>query len=78
MQPVPGAKAFRTTPGKSIQPVKASVQIGDVYASSQVDPKAKEVTFKLKLPAGKTQMSALFETDKGEKFVPYFAYVRKL
>jgi arylsulfatase B len=77
-KPVPGAKAFRTTPGKAIQPVKAIVQVGDVVASSAVTPQAKEVTMKLKLPAGKTQMSARFQTQDGEQYGAYFAYVRKL
>jgi len=74
---VPGANAFRTTPGKSIHPTKATVKIGSVSASSVVPKGAKEVKFNLHLKAGKTQMTALFETPDGEKFGAYYAYVTK-
>jgi arylsulfatase A-like enzyme len=75
--PVPGANAYRTAPGKPINPTKASLNIGDVAVSSSVPDGAKEVTFRLKLKAGKTQMSALFETADGEEYGAYYVYVTK-
>ena len=74
---VPGAKAFRTTPGKSISPKTASVKVGDVEMSKPVPAGAKEVVFNLQLKAGKTRMSALFVGDDGEKHGAYYAYVLK-
>ena len=73
---MPGQNAFRTAPGKAISPTKASIAIGDVTAATDVQPGAKEVVFNLKLPAGKTRMTALFTTADGEEFGAYYAYVR--
>ena len=75
--PVPGAKAFRTTDGKAIAPTKVSVKIGDVTATKPVSPGALEVRFDLTLPAGKTKMSAVFESADGEIHGAYYAYVTK-
>ena len=74
---VPGAKPFRATPGVRIQPTTASLRIGDVFARMEVKPGAKEVTFNLKLNAGKTRMTALFETAEGEEYGAYYTYVTK-
>ena len=76
-KPVPGARAFRTTPGKSIQPVKATVEIGDVSASKLLSAGDTEVVFELELKAGKTRMTALFHTEDGEQYGAYFAYVSR-
>lgn len=74
---VPGDRAYRTAPGVGIKPVKASIQIGDVKATKLVSPGDKEVTFELELKAGKTRMAALFETQQGERYGAYYAYVTK-
>ncbi len=74
---VPGAKAYRTTPGKAINPVKASIDIGIASAEAAVKPGDKEVVFNLALKKGKTRMSALFITADGEEFGAYYAYVTK-
>ena len=74
---VPGAKAFRTTSGESISPTKATIQIGDVSATSSVGAGVKEVKFNLRLKSGKKKMSALFETADGETYGAYYAYVTK-
>ncbi|MBM83081.1 MAG: N-acetylgalactosamine-4-sulfatase [Planctomycetaceae bacterium] len=74
---VPGVKAFRTAPGQEIEPVKATVSIGDVNAEATVDPGVKEVKFQLKLPAGKSRLTALFETADGKTYGAYYAYVTK-
>lgn len=75
--PVPGEKAFRETPGASISPVKAILEIGGVNVSSQVPQDAKEVVFNVKLPPGRTRMNASFQTDEGTNYGAYFAYVKK-
>ncbi len=75
---VPGARAYRTQPGKSINPTKASLQIGDVSAKADVAPDATEVVFNVTLKKGKTRMTGLFTTASGEKFGAYYAYVTKL
>jgi len=74
---VPGTKAFRMTPGKAIQPVKASLTIGNVRATSKVQPGDKEVVFNVALKKGKTRMTALLTTADGEEFGAYYAYVTK-
>ncbi|HIK94751.1 MAG TPA: N-acetylgalactosamine-4-sulfatase [Planctomycetes bacterium] len=75
---VPGARAYRTQPGKSINPTKASLRIGDVSANADVAPGATEVVFNVTLKKGKTRMTGLFTTASGEKFGVYYAYVKKL
>lgn len=74
---VPGTKAYRTTPGKKIQPVKATLQVGKLKKEIAVNPGVEEVSIELSLPAGKTRMSATFETSVGEIFGAYYAYVEK-
>ena len=75
--PVPGAKAFRTTPGKAINPVKASLKIGGVFAGQDVAIGAKEVVFDVKLKAGKTKLETLFISEDGTEYGAYFVYVTK-
>jgi arylsulfatase B len=74
---VPGAKAYRTAQGVAIEPVKATLQIGDVTVSKAVRKGAKEVKFNLTVKAGKTTMSGLFESAEGGKHGAYFVYVTK-
>ena len=75
--PVPGARAFRETPGTAIPARSASVEIGEVQASIDVAPGAKEAVFDLTLPAGKTRLKATFTTAQGEEFGAYYAYVER-
>jgi arylsulfatase A-like enzyme len=75
--PVPGETPFRATPGASIRPVKATLQIGEVSASADVEPGAREVTFDVRLSRGKTRMRAIFTTHDGTEYGAYYAYVRR-
>ena len=75
---VPGAKAYRTTPGTKIQPTEATLQIGEVSVSADVEPGTKEVVFNIKLKAGKTRLKALFKTASGTEYGAYYAYVTRL
>ena len=70
-------KAYRTTPGLQFKPVKATLQIGEVSAESDVTTGAKEVVFNITLKAGKTRMTGLFRTAEDEQYGAYFAYVKK-
>ena len=76
-QPVPGAKAFRETPGKSIKPTKARVKIGDQIQEMKIPKDAKQVTFSIKLEAGPKQLRASFIDDQGTEHGAYFVYVQK-
>ncbi|MBL4886098.1 MAG: arylsulfatase [Planctomycetaceae bacterium] len=74
---VPGAKAYRTTPGKAINAVRATLQIGDTIKSKHVSRDAIEIVYELRLKAGTTTMKALFLTEQNEEFGAYFVYVTK-
>lgn len=74
---VPGVKAYRTAPGKAIKPVRASLRIGNTNVSADVKPGDKEVTFNLKLKAGKTRLSAVFTSADNTQHGAYFVYVTK-
>ncbi|WP_417848519.1 arylsulfatase [Thalassoglobus sp.] len=80
---VPGVKAYRTTPGKQIEPVRASIQIGEIIKQGEskttkiVKPGEKEVVFNLKLKAGKTRLTTLFTTADGTEYGAYFVYITK-
>ncbi|MEL6111003.1 MAG: sulfatase-like hydrolase/transferase, partial [Planctomycetota bacterium] len=76
--PVPGARAFRETPGKAISPVKVTLRIGEIEATLPVARGDKEVVFEMELPAQTTTMKATFETEDGVVYGSYFAYVEKL
>ena len=75
---VPGVKAYRTTPGKQIEPTMASIRIGEAFRESEVASHSKEVMFKLPLKAGKARMTALFTTDDGTEYGAYYVYVEKV
>ena len=75
--PVPGTRAFRTTPGVAISPVKAAISLGDVNEEQKIDPSSKEVVFDVVLKKGRTRFTALFTTADGEKYGAYYAYVEK-
>lgn len=76
--PVPGGTAFRTTPGKAIPIVHATIEVGGQHAETDVNPGAKEVIFRLPLKAGVTRLSTRFQTAKGQEIGAYYAYVTKL
>lgn len=75
---VPGVTAYRARPGKAVPIRRATLKIGDQQAELPVSAGAEEVVFKMKLPAGKTRMSARFFTEDGAWIGAYYAYVKKL
>lgn len=74
---VPGQPAFRAANGVAINPVQASISIGDVRETIDVTTGAVEATFKVNLKAGKTKFTATFETESGEVYGAYYAYVTR-
>ncbi len=76
--PVPGVKAYRETPGRGINVVKASLKIGDAEAEINVPSGAKSVTLKVNLTEGAHEFWTTFETAEGGTLGAYYAYVRKL
>lgn len=74
---VPGVKAYRTTPGQAIDPVRARLQIGDLKAEKQIQSGDREVVFNVKLPKGRSRMTALLTTEDGTIYGAYYAYVKK-
>ena len=75
---VPGAKAYRTTPGKAVPLRRATLAIGPHTRAADVPAGAKEVVFRLELQAGPARLAARFHTDDGEEIGAYYAYVSKL
>ncbi len=75
---VPGVRAIRTTPGKQIHPVQASIRIGDLFETKAVVPGSKEVIFNVQLKSGKTRLWALFTTQDESVYGAYFTYVKKV
>ncbi len=74
---VPGAKAFRTTPGVAISPVKATLQIGSETVSKTVAPGDRAVTFRVQLESGRQRMEGRFQTADGTVYGAYYAYVQR-
>ncbi|MEM9589083.1 MAG: sulfatase/phosphatase domain-containing protein, partial [Planctomycetota bacterium] len=75
--PVPGERAFRDQLGVGIQPVRATVKIGDKTQTLDVGDQAKETMFEIDLDQGTTRMEATFETSSGEVYGAFYAYVEK-
>ena len=77
--PVPGARAFRETPGREFSTLDtAHVEIfGEKHSSSfdQNDVKAK---FRIELPAGKTKLTASFTGTEDQSVGAYYAYVTRV
>ena len=75
--PVPGARAFRETPGVKISPVKVTLEIDGIQREAEVVTGSKEVAFEVELKQGVTTLSGRFITADGEEFGTYYAYVVK-
>lgn len=76
--PVPGLKAFRETPGKTIDAKKAGIVIGDIEKEIEVPESASEVSFEVELNAGEVYLEGYFINGSGKKVGSYYAYVEKL
>ena len=74
---VPGARAFRETPGAAIHPIKARLSIGSISEEKAIPSNAKSITFHLDLPLGPNQLRASFLDAEGTEHGAYFLYVRR-
>ena len=72
-----GGKPFRETPGKKLDVVKASISINEFNSSQPVKDGQIGVAFDVKLPAGDTYLTGLFDLANGKKVGPYYATVEK-
>ncbi len=75
---VPGQRAWRTIPGQALPIVRARVEIGGQTAERPVKANAKEVVFRLHLPAGISSFCARFRAATGQEIGAYYAYVKRL
>jgi hypothetical protein len=64
--------------GKAINAAKARISIADIDQSKPVLADAKEVTFRMKLKAGKTRLQTWFTGENGGSRGAYYVYVRRL
>ena len=64
--------------GKAISATKARLKIGDVDETKPIEAGAHEVTFRVKLKAGKGRLETWFIDDKGDSRGAYYAYVKRL
>jgi arylsulfatase B len=79
----PGAKvpgtgsAFRESPGVKLEVIKASIEINDFKSSRPVKDGQVGIAFDVKLPAGDTYLTGLFDLANGKNVGPYYATVEK-
>ena len=71
------SRPIESRQASNIHPTKATLRIADVTVEAPVHSGDKEVVFDIALPAGKTKMTALFESADGEMHGAYYAYVKK-
>ena len=76
-QPVPGEPAFRTTPGKALAIVKATLEIADQEVEKPVAPDAKDVVFNLKLSPGPATLTARLIARDGQVYGAYYVSVKR-
>ena len=63
---------------RPMEMVHASVEVGGVEASSDVEPTATSATFRLQLPSGPTELLTTLRRTDGTEHGAYFASVRRL
>jgi len=64
--------------GKAIRVTGARIKIADVDQSKPVDKAAVEVTFRVKLKAGKAKLQTWFTDDGGASRGAYYVYAKRL
>ena len=77
-EPVPGQKAYRTTPGRKFQFVSASLSVAGLEFISELDSDDLAANFITELPAGRTELKALLQTDGGDEVGAFYVYVELL
>ena len=77
-KPVPGAKAYRMTPGKAFTFTSASLRVGDLEQKKSVSPNDKDVVFETDLVAGRTELEAKLITADEKMVGAFYVYVEKI
>lgn len=76
---VPGQTPFRSTPGKAVAAVRATLTVGEqTWNSEAIAPGDHETVFRVALKAGRTRLSTRFFTADGTEYGGYYAYVKRL
>jgi len=77
--PVPGAHAYRETPGREFSTLDtAHVEIFGKKHSSSFDQDDVKAKFRIELPAGKTKLTASFTGPEDQSVGAYYAYVTRV
>ena len=77
--PVPGARAFRETPGRKFGTLNnAHVEIFSKQYHNNFEHDDVEAIFRVKLPAGKTKLTASFTGPNGLKVGAFYAYINRI
>ena len=77
-KPVPGQQAYRLTTGRKFNFVSASLSVAGLELTRNVGPNESAAVFDTELPAGRTQLKALLQTDDGEEVGAFYVYVEGL
>ncbi len=75
---VPGAKAFRTVPGRAFSAVKAHLKIGGQERFLPIGKEDRSVTFQVHLEKGKDELWTKFSDASGNEMGAFYAYVNKI
>ena len=76
-EPVPGEPAFRTTPGKALAIMKATLEIAGQEMEKPVASGAKDVVFRVRLNSGPTTLTARLIAGDGQAYGAYYVSVKK-
>ena len=77
--PVPGARAYRETPGREFSTLDtAHVEIFGKKHSSSFDQDDVKTKFRIELPAGKTKLTASFTGPEDQSVGAYYAYITRV
>lgn len=78
-QAVPGVNAFRLTPGREFKTLnQAVIEICGKTVTADFDTDAVEAVLTTELPAGKTKLTASFNSPDGSSVGAYYAYIKRL
>ena len=77
-EPVPGQEAYRTTPGREFQFTSASLSVAGLEFVTEVEPDDAAAFFITELPAGRTELKALLQTESGDEVGAFYVYVELL
>ena len=66
------------TIGRKFQFVSASLSVAELELTTKVDADAPAAVFETKLPAGRTQLKGLLQTESGEEVGAFYVYVQRI